>query len=189
ITIYSMTMLIWGSRFQWTLASMLLYIGLTGWAIGGVGAVIDSIIPLNFRLHNTDWVVAHFHTYMILGVVVWGAAFLAHVLERDAGRSSSRAARSWTGGLLLVGGFGLTGTWFVAGALGIPRRYAANPSAPAATASSGRASHCCSRSASSPSSSNSRCSPTARASGAQACSWNPARTRLGATSQPSRATR
>ncbi|MGH3428356.1 MAG: cbb3-type cytochrome c oxidase subunit I, partial [Mycobacteriales bacterium] len=56
ITIYSMTMLIWGSRYQWTLASTLLYIGFTGWAIGGTGAVIDSLIPFNFRLHNTTWV-------------------------------------------------------------------------------------------------------------------------------------
>jgi cytochrome c oxidase subunit 1 len=124
ITIYSMTMLIWGSRYQWTLASTLLYIGFAGWAIGGMGAVIDSIIPINFRLHNTVWVVAHFHTYLILCVVVWVLAFLAHLLERDAGRTSSRSARAWTVGLILVGGYGLTGTWFVEGALGIPRRYA-----------------------------------------------------------------
>ena len=65
ITIYSMTMLIWGSRYRWTLASTLLYVGFAGWAIGGVGAVIDSLIPINFRLHNTTWVVAHFHTYLI----------------------------------------------------------------------------------------------------------------------------
>ena len=91
ITIYSMTMLIWGSRYHWTLASTLLYIGFTGWAIGGVGAVIDSLIPINFRLHNTTWVVAHFHTYLILTVVVWALAFLAHLLERDADRTSSRA--------------------------------------------------------------------------------------------------
>ena len=127
ITIYSMTMLIWGSRYQWTLASTLLYIGFAGWAIGGTGALIDSIIPFNFRLHNTDWVVAHFHTYLILTVVVWVAAFLAHLLERDAGRTSSRAARTWTVVLILVGGYGLTGTWFVAGALGVPRRYAIQP--------------------------------------------------------------
>jgi cytochrome c oxidase subunit 1 len=127
ITIYSMTMLIWGSRYQWTLASTLLYIGFTGWAIGGTGALIDSIIPFNFRLHNTDWVVAHFHTYLILTVVVWVVAFLAHLLERDAGRTSSRAARTWTVVLILVGGYGLTGTWFVEGALGVPRRYAIQP--------------------------------------------------------------
>jgi cytochrome c oxidase subunit I len=127
ITIYSMAMLVWGSRYRWTLASTLLYVGLAGWAIGGTGAVIDSIIPFNFRLHNTVWVVAHFHTYLMLTVVVWLLAFIAHLLERDAGETSSRAARAWTIGLLLVGGFGLTGTWFVEGVLGIPRRYAIQP--------------------------------------------------------------
>ena len=127
VTIYSMTMLVWGSRYQWTLASTLLYVGLAGWAIGGTGAVIDSVIPFNFRFHNTDWVVAHFHTYLILGVVVWGVAFLAHLLERDAGRTSPRAIRSWTVAMLLVGGFGLTGTWFLEGVLGVPRRYAIQP--------------------------------------------------------------
>ena len=127
ITIYSMTMLIWGSRYQWTLASTLLYIGFAGWAIGGTGAVIDSIIPFNFRLHNTAWVVAHFHTYLILCVLVWAFAFLAHLLEHDAGRTSSRAARTWTVALILIGGYGLTGTWFVEGTLGIPRRYAIQP--------------------------------------------------------------
>jgi cytochrome c oxidase subunit I len=127
ITIYSLTMLVWGSRYRWTLASTLFYVGLVGWAIGGTGAVIDSIIPFNFRLHNTVWVVGHFHTYLMLTVVVWLLAFLAHVLERDAGETSSRPARTWTIALLLVGGFGLTGTWFVEGALGIPRRYAIQP--------------------------------------------------------------
>jgi heme/copper-type cytochrome/quinol oxidase subunit 1 len=127
ITIYSMTMTVWGSRFRWTLASTLLYIGLAGWAIGGTGAVIDSIIPINFRLHNTVWPVAHFHTYLILTVVVWCLAFLAHLLEADADETSSPAARASAVLLILVGGYGLTGTWFVAGMLGVPRRYAVQP--------------------------------------------------------------
>jgi cytochrome c oxidase subunit 1 len=127
ITIYSMTMLVWGSAYRWTLASTLLYVGLAGWAIGGVGAVIDSIIPINFRLHNTTWVVAHFHTYLILCVLVWAFAFLAHLLERNADRTTSRAGRIWTITLILVGGYGLTGTWFLEGVLGVPRRYAIQP--------------------------------------------------------------
>jgi len=127
ITIYSMTMLVWGSVYRWTLASTLLYVGLGGWAIGGVGAVIDSLIPINFRFHNTVWVVAHFHTYLMLTVVLWVLAFLAHLVERDAGETCSRAARTWTVGFLLVGGYGLTGVWYVEGVLGIPRRYAIQP--------------------------------------------------------------
>jgi cytochrome c oxidase subunit 1 len=127
ITIYSMTMLVWGSRYRWTLSSTLLYLGLAGWAIGGTGAVIDSIIPFNFRFHNTVWVVAHIHTYLMLTVVVWILAFLTHLLERDSGETSRPMVRVPTVVLLIVGGFGLTGTWFVEGALGIPRRYAVQP--------------------------------------------------------------
>jgi cytochrome c oxidase subunit I len=127
ITIYSMTMLVWGSRYRWTLGSTLLYVGLAGWAIGGTGAVIDSVIPINFRFHNTVWVVGHFHTYLMLTVVLWILAFVAHLLERDTGRTSSPAVRAATVALLLGGGFGLTGTWFVEGVLGIPRRYALQP--------------------------------------------------------------
>jgi cytochrome c oxidase subunit 1 len=127
VTIFSMTMLVWGSRYRWTLASTLLYLGLAGWAIGGTAAVIDSIIPFNFRFHNTVWVVGHFHTYLMMTVVFWVLAFLAHLLERDAGETSSPAARRTTITLLLVGGYGLTGTWFVAGVLGVPRRYAIQP--------------------------------------------------------------
>jgi cytochrome c oxidase subunit 1 len=127
ITIYSMTMLIWGSQYKWTLASTLLYVGFAGWAIGGIGALIDSVIPFNFRLHNTDWVVAHFHTYLSLCVVLWVLAFLAHLLERETGETSPKALRGAAVTLMLVGGYGLTGTWFVAGTLGVPRRYAIQP--------------------------------------------------------------
>jgi cytochrome c oxidase subunit 1 len=127
VTIYSGVMLVWGSRYRWTLASTFLYLGFAGWAIGGTGAVIDSVIPLNFRFHNTDWVVAHFHTYLLLTVIFWAVAFLSHVLERDAGRSASPVATAVAAGAMVVGGYGLTGTWFVAGALGIPRRYATQP--------------------------------------------------------------
>ena len=127
ITIYTGTMLVWGSRYRWTLASTFLYLGFAGWAIGGTGAVLDSVIPLNFRFHNTDWVVAHFHTYLLLTVIFWAFAFFAHLLEREAGRTAPRRATAAAAGAMVLGGYGLTGTWFVAGALGVPRRYAVQP--------------------------------------------------------------
>jgi cytochrome c oxidase subunit I len=127
VTIYTGTMLTWGSRYRWTLASTFLYLGFAGWAIGGTGALIDSVIPLNFRFHNTDWVVAHFHTYLLLTVIFWAFAFLAHMLEREAGKTASHAATAFAAGAMVLGGYGLTGTWFVAGALGVPRRYATQP--------------------------------------------------------------
>ncbi|MBK5230132.1 MAG: cbb3-type cytochrome c oxidase subunit I, partial [Thermoleophilia bacterium] len=124
VTIYTGMMLVWGSRYRWTLASTLLYLGFAGWAIGGVGAVIDSLVPVNFHFHNTLWVPAHFHTYMMLGIAMWALALVGYLLEHAAGEPSARFARIAAPVLLMVGGYGLVGGWYVSGALGVPRRYA-----------------------------------------------------------------
>ena len=127
VTIYTGMMLVWGSRYRWTLASVLIYLGFAGWAIGGAGAVIDSLIPVNVRFHNTLWVPAHFHTYLMMGVMVWVMAFLAYLLERAAGRPASRAATIAAPTAMVIGGYGLVGAWYASGALGIPRRFAVHP--------------------------------------------------------------
>ena len=127
VTAYTGLMLVWGSRYRWTLASALLYVGFAGWTVGGVGAVIDSVIPLNFRFHNTLWVVAHFHTYMLMCVVMWVLAFVAQLLERAAGRAADVGRSQFAVGAMVIGGFGLVGMWYVSGALGVPRRYAVQP--------------------------------------------------------------
>lgn len=127
VTIYSGVMLMWGSRFRWTLASTFFYLGFLGWALGGVAALMDSLIPVNFRLHNTLWVPAHFHTYLLLGVMLWGLAFVAHLAERSGGRPAPRWANYVVPGLIVIGGYMFVGSWYAAGALGVPRRYSEHP--------------------------------------------------------------
>ena len=127
VTAYTGLMLVWGSRYRWTLTSTLLYIGFAGWTIGGVGAVTDALIPLNFRFHNTLWVVAHFHTYMLMCVVMWVLAFASFLLERAAGRPAHVGRSQLAVVTMVIGGFGLVGMWYVSGALGVPRRYAVEP--------------------------------------------------------------
>ena len=127
VTVYSGVMLTWGSRFRWTLTSTFFFLGFLGWAVGGVAAVMDSLISVNFRLHNTLWVPAHFHTYMLLGVMLWGMAFLAHLAERSAGRPAPRWANYVVPGLILIGGYLFVGSWYASGALGVPRRYSEHP--------------------------------------------------------------
>jgi cytochrome c oxidase subunit 1 len=124
VTIYTGLMLVWGSRYRWTLASILIYLGFAGWAIGGSGAVIDSLIPVNLRFHNTLWVPAHFHTYLMLGVVFWMMAFVTYLLERAAGRVAGFRATLLAPLAMVIGGYGLVGSWYASGALGVPRRYA-----------------------------------------------------------------
>jgi cytochrome c oxidase subunit I len=59
-TIFSTPTFVAGSKMRWQLASVLLYLGVMGWAIGGVAAVIDSTVMVNSRFHDTLWVPAHF---------------------------------------------------------------------------------------------------------------------------------
>jgi cytochrome c oxidase subunit 1 len=127
VTIFTGAMLVWGSRYRWTLASAFLFLGFAGWAIGGTGAVIDSLVPVNFRFHNTLWVPAHFHTYLLLCVIFWALALLTNLLEERAGRTAGRGIAAAALALLLVGGYGLVAAWYVSGALGVPRRYAVHP--------------------------------------------------------------
>ena len=127
ITIYSMTMLVWGSRYRWTLASTL--------ALRRARRLGDRRYRRGDRLDHPVQLPPPQHRL--------GRRALPHLPDADRRRLAARvhrapararrrrdlvaAARTWTIALLLVGGFGLTGTWFVEGALGIPRRYAIQP--------------------------------------------------------------
>src|SRR4030095_15482049 len=124
VTIFSTLALVAGSKMRWQLPSILLYLGVMGWAIGGVAAVIDSTVMVNSRFHNTLWVPAHFHTYYVMGVVlmILGAVFhLTTELSRIA--ESDRVTRAIVTAVA-IGGYGFLLMFYVAGVAGVPRRYA-----------------------------------------------------------------
>jgi cytochrome c oxidase subunit 1 len=127
VTIFGGALLIYRSRMRWTMSSMFMYAGLIGWLIGGVGALIDATIPVNVSLHNTLWVPAHFHTYLLEGVTLFVFGWIFADLEVRTGVVSSLATR-WIAGLGIFGGGAvLLLGWYVAGAASVPRRYAEEP--------------------------------------------------------------
>jgi cytochrome c oxidase subunit I len=127
VTIFSTLVLVAGSKMRWSLPPTLLYLGVMGWAIGGVAAVIDSTVMVNTRFHNTLWVPAHFHTYYVMGVVlmILGAVFhvAADLSKLPESRSLTRAIVTTVG----VGGYGFLLMFYLAGVAGIPRRFAVYP--------------------------------------------------------------
>jgi cytochrome c oxidase subunit 1 len=127
VTIFGALLLVWRSAFRWTLGSILLYAGISGWLIGGVAAVLDVLIPFNFHLHNTLWVVGHFHTYFLLGVLLFLFGFLTHLLEEASASVSALRVRVLVPAAILTGGYGLVGIWLLAGLFSLPRRYAVQP--------------------------------------------------------------
>jgi len=126
-TILGLFALVFGSNMRWTLASRLLFLGVLGWVIGGIGAVIDSTIAVNLRFHNTLWVPAHFHTYYLMGVVLMIMGVVYHICQETAPLPESPGRSKLILTLLCVGGYGFLLMFYYAGAHSVPRRYANYP--------------------------------------------------------------
>jgi cytochrome c oxidase subunit 1 len=127
VTIFSTLVLVYGARVQWSLTPLLLYLGVMGWAVGGVAAVIDSTVAVNSRFHNTLWVPAHFHSYFLMGVVLMILGTVWHVLQDATGLPERPAFTRLTVGLVGVGGYGFLAMFYLAGAASVPRRFATYP--------------------------------------------------------------
>ena len=102
VTVFSGAMLVHRSGMRWGLGSMFLYAGMIGWVVGGIGAVLDATIPVNLDLHNTLWVPAHFHTYLLQGVLLFTFGWVFVNLEQRSGELSSLATR-WIVGATVFG--------------------------------------------------------------------------------------
>jgi len=122
ITMFGVIAQFYHSKTKWTIIPLLFLIGTAGWAVGGFAAVVDSTIALNQVLHNTLWVPAHFHTYMLLGVVLYILAFLYYLFSgKDNNKSDKLAATGfWT---FVAGGFGFVLMFYLGGLNSIPRRF------------------------------------------------------------------
>lgn len=124
VSIYGAMALIWRARMKWTMAPLLMYCGLIGWTVGGIGALIDSTIAFNMRFHNTLWVPAHFHTYFLVGVVLMILGAVFHLSDKLSGLPENVRRSRLCIGLICVGGYGFVLMFYLGGSFSIPRRYA-----------------------------------------------------------------
>jgi len=95
--------------------------------IGGLTGPFLGALATNVQLHDTYFVVAHFHYTMMGGTVMGFFAGLHYWFPKMFGRmySERRALTSW---LLIFFGFNLTFfTMFILGIEGMPRRWAEYP--------------------------------------------------------------
>ncbi|MFI5240713.1 MAG: cbb3-type cytochrome c oxidase subunit I [Candidatus Saccharimonadia bacterium] len=102
---------------------MLWFLGFAGtFAVGGMAGVMLAQPPVDFQLHNSLFLVAHFHT-MVIGGVLWGVfAGLSYWFPKIAGfrlneRIGKYAFWSW-----LVGFWLAFGPLYALGLLGATRR-------------------------------------------------------------------
>lgn len=124
VTVFSALMIVWRSRTRWGLGAIFMYSGMVGWVVGGIAAEIDATIPFNTHLHNTLWVPAHFHTYLLGGCLLFAVGWVFLLLESRSRRRTSMFFR-WVICTLVFGGMAVfLAGFYAAGAMGVPRRYA-----------------------------------------------------------------
>jgi cytochrome c oxidase subunit 1 len=66
---------IWGGRLRINAAVLLVLMAMMNFLIGGLTGIFNADVPADLQLHNTYWVIAHFHYTMLGGVIfTWIAA-------------------------------------------------------------------------------------------------------------------
>lgn len=122
ITIFGIISQLYHSKIKWGVVPLAFLLGAAGWAIGGFAAVVDSTIAINKVLHNTLWVPAHFHTYMLTGVVLFILGFLFYLSHTREEQAKDKTAKFgfW---LFVIAAHGFIATFYSGGLRSIPRRY------------------------------------------------------------------
>ena len=122
VTMFGVIVQFYHSKIKWGIIPLMFLMGIAGWAIGGFAAVVDSTIAINKVLHNTLWVPAHFHTYMLMGIVLIIFAFLFYLFSGTGNKDGSPLAKTgfW---IFVAGGHGFLATFYLGGMYSIPRRF------------------------------------------------------------------
>jgi cytochrome c oxidase subunit 1 len=129
LSLYSLAFTIYRSSFRWTAASTALFLGLVSWLLSGLSGIVNATIAFDVIIHNTLWIVGHFHHMALLniGLLIFGAVYaLLPELSGKALYSESMArVHVWT---TFVSGMIFFGLWLAQGLDGAPRRWSVLPS-------------------------------------------------------------
>jgi cytochrome c oxidase subunit 1 len=102
---------------------MLFAVGfLSMFLIGGLTGIMLAIVPFNFQLTDSYFVVGHFHWVLIGGTLFGTFAGIHYWYPKVTGRMLSERLARWQFWLLYVGFILTFGPMHVAGFLGMPRR-------------------------------------------------------------------
>ena len=113
---------IWTGRVTWDVPTLFTVGFLIIFVLGGITGVMVAVAAFNWQIHDTYFVVAHFHYVLVGGVVFPIFAGLYHWWPKLTGRQVSRTSGLWAFWLMFIG-FNVTFMpQHLLGFLGMPRR-------------------------------------------------------------------
>jgi cytochrome c oxidase subunit 1 len=127
IKIFNWAATLWGGHLTFK-APLLFAVGfLTMFVIGGISGVYSAVVPVDYQLHDTYFVVAHIH-YVLFGGSVFAVFSGAYYwFPKITGRLYSESLGAWHFWLMIIG-FNLTFfPMHILGVAGMQRRIATYP--------------------------------------------------------------
>jgi cytochrome c oxidase subunit 1 len=122
IKIFNWLATIWGGRIRFTTAMLFCIAFLFQFLIAGLTGIMVSVAPWNWQLHNSYFVVAHFH-YVLVGAITFCifAAFY-YWYPKVTGRMLNETLGKWHFWLFVIGFHVTFDTMHIPGLLGMPRQ-------------------------------------------------------------------
>jgi cytochrome c oxidase subunit 1 len=121
IKIFNWLATMWGGKIRFKVPMLFLTAFLFQFLIAGLTGIILSIAPFDWQLHNSYFVIAHFH-YMLVGAIVF-AIFggFYYWYPKVTGRMMSEKLGHWHFWLFLIGFHVTFDTMHFVGLMGMPR--------------------------------------------------------------------
>jgi cytochrome c oxidase subunit 1 len=129
LSLYSLGLTVYRSEWRWGVVETTLFLGLFSWLTAGLSGIVNATIAFDKVVHNTLWIVGHFHQMAIvnIGFVVFAAIY--YMLPNVYGKPIwSDALAKWHVWLTFVGVTVNSAFWLWQGLEGAPRRFATLPS-------------------------------------------------------------
>lgn len=105
-----------GANVSWNVITAFTVTSWAGSIFAGVTGISNATISVDAIVHNTDWIVGHFHAMILLGIVPAAMAVLYFMIPMMSGRSWYSIKMAWIhfwgyliGSILLIIGFELLG--------------------------------------------------------------------------------
>src|SRR6266702_2537037 len=127
IKIFNWSGTLWGGHLQFKTPLLFALGFLTMFVIGGISGVYSAVVPVDYQLHDTYFIVAHLHYVLFGGSVFALFAGAYYWFPKITGRLYSEGLAAWHFWLMLIG-FNLTFfPMHILGVMGMQRRIATYP--------------------------------------------------------------